>query len=29
MKTEHKISITVTKEHVKNISEVTEVANLC
>lgn len=29
MKTEHKISNTVTKEHVKNISEVTEVANLC
>lgn len=29
MKTEHKIGITVTKEHVKSISEVTEVANLC
>lgn len=27
-KTEHKISIAATKEHVTNISEVTEVANL-
>lgn len=29
MKTEYIISIAVTKEHVKTISEVTEVANLC
>lgn len=28
MKTEHKISTTVTKDHVRNISQVTEVANL-